>query len=570
MSQESFLFDGKNILPRLPEDLARVVAFLAEKEAEGSFVYSTSVLDWSDVVELIETSFNFGYKNHLYAYAVGLAYIATQSNGLLQFPEQCNEWNWASALLTVAPISGWNAHFMARVVNSFHERDGIEHVLGNAVQAYCRSSFENGLLMLEELPSYRNSIFAGLMEDDYHKICSLFPLEENQDLYTNAFVQTVQMPQEEICELYDATKAFSPFNSKEAMFFLLTALGGLNEGRKVDCENRILALLQNNTSVYVSPICNWAIRQPDPGPLYERIILALIKGLGKDDKEAYLKTVDQTIAFRDKNNDFLKKVIMSVSETHSPLDVLVFENSLRTLSEDKEVFQSLVISFIIHPKGLYRIVGRRLWDDYHMESSSFDPASMTDDLQSIFIVFMLQDFGNPETRLPKIVPLFNSKSKMVLGTLVSHLRPYTDEYMGHVINAIDNAGINTDLTRKFKKYVDDRETAIEKRLALKELSPQYAQYEVYREATRTQNEYFKRRMDEVEKERESDSFWGMLKNQVLARGGGIRKEDGTTQHLIPIRVSVPSRIMEQSMMPLDRIKWEEELLKDYESKAGDC
>ena len=569
MNHEQTVFNGRNIVPGMPDNLVRAVSFLSEKEKEGSFVYSTSVSDWAAVEDLLEGAVEPRYESHLIAYAIGIAFIVSQTGGQIVFPERINEWSWASALSVVAPISGWDASCMIRVVSSFHtNKDGIEYVLENAIRVYCRAYFDNGLALLDGLPSFKEGVVAGLLEGDYERFCPLYPPAENQDLFTRAFVHTAQMPQESICKLYDASKAFSPFDSKDAMAFLLTALGDVDDVRKADCRQRILALLQNDTTPYVSPVCNWAIRQVSPDSFYEECILALIKGLNESGRESSLKTIDHAIVLRDKDTEFLERVFLCVAENHTPADIISLECCLHTLSEDKKAFLDFVLFFVLHPKGHYRITGRRLWDNYHMESSSFDPTSLSEELQCVFIVLMLQDYGNPETRLPKIIPLFKSKSEMVNNTLIAYIRPYADEFMGHVTSAIDQAGIDTEWTRRLKKYIEDRHISLEKRRGLKELSPKYAQYKYYQEALRTQSAHLKQQIDKTEKEHPS-SITDLFKKQALARGGGLRKDDGTTQHLIPFQVSYPMRILEQSMTPLETMKWIDEITKDYDSTTGD-
>ena len=61
----------------------------------------------------------------------------------------------------------------------------------------------------------------------------------------------------------------------------------------------------------------------------------------------------------------------------------------------------------------------------------------------------------------------------------------------------------------------------------------------------------------------------MMKAVVLARGGGWRQEDGTTRPLIPFSYSVPSRMMVQSMTPKEKIKFTNDVLKDWDNENRD-
>ena len=60
-----------------------------------------------------------------------------------------------------------------------------------------------------------------------------------------------------------------------------------------------------------------------------------------------------------------------------------------------------------------------------------------------------------------------------------------------------------------------------------------------------------------------------MKTEVLARGGGWRLENGKTNHLSKIEVSVPSRLMVPSMTPLERDKWINDVFKDWDVTERD-
>lgn len=558
-------FTGKNILPGMPEELVRAVEYLTEKEREGTFVFGLSFSDWLDVDDLIAAPLGLGYKAHHISHAIGLAYLATNSDGELSFPQGANVWPWAAALIYVSPYCAWLPDLMAGVVRSFPSGDkGIADQLGAAVRLFCHADFDRGLQLLETLPEYEASARAGLMECDFDRYCSAFPPSQNQEQFVHAFVRAAQLPSEAVGKAYDISRAFRPSCSQDALHFLLIVVCGLeDESLRTDCKAQILALLERDTTDYVPVICNWVIRGDDLSSFREECILSLIKGLSEVSRTSSLQTIDNALAFHEDDAEYLERVILCVAENLQPTDVLSMEHVLHNLYGKDGLFQDLVLFFVLHPKGQYRLVGRRLWDNFHLEKSSIDIAALPEDVQCLFIIFMLRDFGNPETRLPKLMPLFNSESNMVIKTLVAEMRPYTDDYMGHVTSAIEASGVDTEVTRALKQYVDDRYQYIEKRRNLKELSPKYAQYEIYREAMKTQKAQVKKYMDKAERERPHNNISDLFKKQVLARGGGWRKEDGTTQHLMPIKVSVPARMMDFAMMPLDRIKWYDDLMRDY-------
>ena len=119
----------------------------------------------------------------------------------------------------------------------------------------------------------------------------------------------------------------------------------------------------------------------------------------------------------------------------------------------------------------------------------FDPQKDLDEkLQCLLIIELLQDYGNPETRLPKLLPLIESELPSVRNVLMSQLVPYLDEYMGHVIKAFEKLNIDNESVTKIHWYFEKRSDAIDKRRSLKEMSPKYGYMIEYQEALKTQKQ----------------------------------------------------------------------------------
>lgn len=67
----------------------------------------------------------------------------------------------------------------------------------------------------------------------------------------------------------------------------------------------------------------------------------------------------------------------------------------------------------------------------------------------------------------------------------------------------------------------------------------------------------------------SHSIWKELANTVvLARGGGWRRQDGTTQKLPLIQFSTPAPIMNESLSPIEQQEWYNELIRDWNDTTG--
>ena len=127
--------------------------------------------------------------------------------------------------------------------------------------------------------------------------------------------------------------------------------------------------------------------------------------------------------------------------------------------------------------------------------------------------------------------------------------------------------INNEHVIKIRKYYDKRADAIEKRKSLKELSPKYSYMVEYQEAINTQKTHWQQEMKEAEKNHKG-FLDGLMKNVLLARGGGWMDDNGNVQHLGCIQISVPSRQLVQSMTPMEQNEWINELLKDWNETAG--
>jgi len=561
------MFDGQNKLQGFPNDLIEVVDFLNKKTAAGEFGFRDSISFWEDNESIIEPLGLEHVGSGLY-FAVGLAYIAYLNNGIITFSKKDNVRKWAWAFHLISGKASWNPEFMMRVVQSFEGmKKGIEGLINWAVKVYGSAYYDNAVTLMSLLPQYRMHLLSGMINNDFERFCTDYPPTGNTEEFANVFVMANPMKEEDCNKAFDLAIAFSSFSSATAMTFFLSIRERISEQRVEKCEQIIIGLLQGDTSPYVAPITNWLFAQQKTTPLIESIIQLLITGLGAD-KEVALRRIDDSINLYYNDPVQLTKLFVAVAETLHPTDILTMDECLHNLSENKEFFQSLVLAFVIHPKGEFRIVGRRLWDDYHLETSDFDPQKDLDEKhQCLFIISMLQDFGNPETRLPKLLPLIESDSEQVLNILMSQLLPYLDDYMGHVINVLDKLDIKNKYVMIIKQYYKKRRDAIEKRRTMKELSPRYRYTAEFQETLRLQKVYFQGKMREAEKGHKN-ALKDLMKHVVLARGGSWRDENGKIQHLARIKFSVPTRQLEQSMTPMEREVWINELLKDWNDTTG--
>ena len=551
-----------------PEPLARVFALLKEKESSGEFVFCTTFSAWSEAEDLL-APLNLGYSDYLYIRAAGLIYIIEQTKGFFSVPETENVWSWANSLSIIAPIAEWPPEVMTNVVSSFStEKEDVDRLLGNAVTLYCKAFFDNGYTLLQSLPNYRAAIMAGLMEGDYSRYCELFPPDADTEEFSKSFLKANQIETSTVERVFETALSFQGFESSNAVELFLKAHNFLNDDKKVECEKMVLDILHSGgTHFFVPAVCNWLFVRKDVSAFDEECILALIEGLDEDHRNL-LRTIDDVVSFRYEGKpEFFQRVALCIAETLNPADVLLMENMLHVFHKSEEPFQQLVFSFIMHTKGTYRMAGRRIWDAYHLESSSFDISGLEENIQCIFVMLMLEDYGNPETRLPKVLPLLKTGSTKVKSVLMMCLRPYLDDYMGHVINALDQLHIESPEATRIREYFKTRSELVQARRNLKELSPAIRDYTSYQEARKVERQHLQEQIKAAEANHKP-TWMDLLSTVALARGGGFRDHNGKTQHLIPISHSAPAHMLMQAMSPQEQDDLVSKLLKDWNEDAA--
>lgn len=563
------MFNGRNILPEFPNELIKVIEFLNSKANLGEFEFCDSISYWNDNEDVIQ-SLGLGIDGGKYYFAVSLAYIANLKNGNIIFSENDNVWRWAYSLHLISGISGWSPGFMKRVILSFEgKKDGIDDLMNIAIRNFGRANYNDGLSLIDELPQYHLSIMVGLMENNYARFCNEFPPNENPEEFVCIFIRTYQLGEECINDAFDNVMKLSLSSPSVLMEFFLKVHNNLDDNRNYQCETNIKRLLSyGNTAEYVDPIANWLFKSNELTTFIQDCVLMLIQGLGKENSSLLTK-IDKALILHSDNNDFLGKLFVCVAENLEATDILRLKNCLNNLNKNKKEFLKMVLSFILHPKGMYRLTGRKLWDEYNLETSDFNAADLDETLQQVFIISMLQDYGNPEKRLPKLLPLLIGGSEKVRSVIMCFIQPYVDEYMGHVTKVIETLNIDCEEVQIIRTYVEERGNYIKQRKLVKELSPLYTCGNVFREAVRQENKHLRNLIKGVESKHESRMI-DMFTTVMLARGGGWRDENGKTQHLPLTTFSVPSRMMLESMSPKEQDEWINELMKDWNDTTGDC
>ena len=535
------VFDGRNIIFGLPEQLIKTVQFLLMKEAEGEFVFTNDLVEW-DRSDKILDSFDMDYGKKGYYRAVGLAYVVDQVGEDFSIDRVKNYYGWSKALRILAPIVGWECELLAGVIRKFPlSEDVVEYNIKGALRDYSKADFKAGITILSHFPEYRVDIKTGLMENDFQKYCKLFPPKSDWKDYRLAAI----------------------------IFFLssFSTSSDVQKELKETRERQVLELLRTgDTTSLVEVICNWISFQSNTSKFIEDCILLLIKGLPVGYDVALVVKLDKALHGSVISSDLMKKIALCFIETHNSTDVIRMEHSIRELNENQENFVEFVLFFILNCNHLCRFIGRSLWDKYYLETSNFNIFDLTEENQIVFSKFMLEDFGNPERRLPKVLPLLGSKSEKVRIIFMNLIKPYIDDYMGHVICELDKLQIQTSETVALRDYYAKRAKFVSLRRELKELSPALVDYQVYKESIRCEKNHITNLLNESEL-KSSTEWMNLFPKVVLARGGGWRKSDGSTTPLAEIQHSVPARQMLQSMSPIEQDEWIKTLMHNYDTKG---
>ena len=528
------IFNGRNNLPGIPVTLEKIVSILLKHEAEGKFVYSCVLSDWDNFDDVMD-ALGLRYDEETYYYAVGLAYVVSHSEASVKFPQSA--YCWSVALKILSPFAGWDSELIAKVVKGFSISEEVECNIRDALRGFAKTSFSVGNKLLSLLPEFSVSVKIGLMENDFQRYCEQYPPERDSEDFQNA-----------------------------AIVYYLSSLSGLDGEKKTICENQIVELLNGGAANLMSPVCDWIAIQSETTAFIEDCILLLIKGLPKEFDEACIKKLDRSIVGNHLTINLMKKITIGLVEFHESLAVINMERSIRKLSKNKTDFIEFVLFLIINPSGLCRMIGRYLWDHYSMETSEWDVFELDGNTQIIFAQFMLEDFGNPEHRIPKLLPLLGSESRRIRQVFLNILKPYIDDYMGHVISELDKLHIETEESKLLRDYFDRRSEFLQARRNLKELSPQVTEYKSYSEALRCEKRHMKALLAEAESNYKSD-WMGLFPKVMLARGGGWREKDGSSRPLAEIKCSLPARQMLQSMCPIEYDEWMKKILQNYDTEG---
>lgn len=232
---------------------------------------------------------------------------------------------------------------------------------------------------------------------------------------------------------------------------------------------------------------------------------------------------------------------------------------------------AFIISLIIDANGFKRELGRHLWDELHLTDSNIDLLELSEEVQGKFALSILQDFNNPELRLPKLMTLFNCESEIVRLLVYQSLTNTTYSYVLNYFNAVKRYYETTAIKQsKESKMFEDCLCKLGKRFEMayncKELHPDYAMPEIFEYCNKTAQEHFKEQIKAYENKR-NDSFFKLFPKVALGKGGW-RKKNGDVQHLGHFKFSTEIPSMINALSYTEQIKIIENMYANWNTIAN--
>jgi hypothetical protein len=231
--------------------------------------------------------------------------------------------------------------------------------------------------------------------------------------------------------------------------------------------------------------------------------------------------------------DVAKKAISIYSEQviEQFYDILRF-----MLTKNKINVIDFTVNLIIDLDGKNREAGRKTWDELSLYESDFDALNLSQQQQALFIISMLQDLCNPEFRLPKILPLFNSQDDIIRQILYVELVKYCDSYLSIVKEYFDKyVTLSSKQAEEFVNFYNSYVSFMKQRANCKELSSKFSQPALYEETYRQTTARMRELSIGIEKEIEQLTKDLSIKKVRPARGHIYIDYDGKLKTFTPVR-----------------------------------
>lgn len=306
----------------------------------------------------------------------------------------------------------------------------------------------------------------------------------------------------------------------------------------------------------------------DNTELSSDISVALLEDSTADEEIVSLFSMYQTKRYI--TEDLLVQCITNYSSQKRilPLEDSIAQRALELSHTNRANMEHIAFKFVISTNGYERMMGRKLWDTLDMVKSDFDVLSYPEEVQARFALSMVQDLLFPESRLPKLMKLFNSKFSFARETLVNALYFYTLNYFGTAKEIFESE--ERDVTDELKTYTVFLKT-LDDRFGLYrecvELHSQYALTDVYDICRKSATDNLREQIRKSQQEHRP-SFLDLCRNVQLGRGVGWRNEDGSIHRLNHFTFSQERPMAIHGMTPLELNEYSMNILSDWTKRNG--
>ncbi|MCH5218736.1 MAG: hypothetical protein J1F07_09380, partial [Muribaculaceae bacterium] len=222
----------------------------------------------------------------------------------------------------------------------------------------------------------------------------------------------------------------------------------------------------------------------------------------------------------------------------------------------------LIKDLIVSDLGFFRLIGRKLLNQYKLTTRQINPLIYNADFQVRFIVSLTQEYTNIEIIGPFLINLFNSPFKEVREVLINLLPDLIFNYFGYFKDLLNqNKLLESEELKLFQSFMIDVEEQFNLRHNCTELMPEYMYPQEYEIAQNKANEHIQDLITESKKNSISH-IRALFRNVILGRGGGFRNNDGQVQQLARISASAIAPMFISSMTPWE---WHLQICKMLEN-----
>jgi len=237
----------------------------------------------------------------------------------------------------------------------------------------------------------------------------------------------------------------------------------------------------------------------------------------------------ETIFWNLKDCSLLKEVIIAIA-SKCPLQTLTEFCSISPNGFNTEEYDGMLIEFITDYRAKIRFAGLDMYNQ-HVAGRKFskDILALTPITQYRLWVGLTQNYKEPKYLIPSLIPLLDSKSKIVKEAFICILEEYTENYGKQIAKILEQYTDKTNIQyqsiiKRVKDYMEDfyAKNILPKK-EVQELNPYYTHNKLFMNFNRLHYKTFSSRMH---KSVEENSFLsGMMKNVQLAKGGGWKMKD---------------------------------------------